>query len=125
MKIEKPDHIVWKQMGHFAFERWFEANVEPINKLLAEGVEVYANHNKASKGYAWTVEHWTDSDTHKALLIGIEPIKPKTKEERALDLLREMLAEWEDAKEGVEYFFIVRHQYNELKALLSEDEDEK
>lgn len=78
MKIKRPH-----QFTSDMFNRWFDECVEPINEMLAEGVEAYGHEFKSkenrSKG-TWTT--WKAStDTHKALLINIEPIeKPQSKD---------------------------------------------
>jgi len=55
------------------FNKWFNREVEPINKLLAEGVEVYGKTEHPLE----PIDFWSHNfeGTHKALLINIEPIK--------------------------------------------------
>lgn len=74
----------------YAFQKrindWFKENVEPINKLLREGVEVYGQPGSML---------WSDNNlhthTHKALLINIQPIKQKTREEKLEDALKDFV----------------------------------
>ena len=67
MKIERP---AWSEIWHSGknLHDWFTENVEPINKLLAEGVEV----QRSNQG-GWYL-HATDA-TDTALLINITKIK--------------------------------------------------
>jgi hypothetical protein len=93
MKIEKPD---WKSICDSillthevsSLNSWFQENVEPVNKMLEGAVEVFTQSDPAEH------THWrgykSKGDTHKALLINIQEIKPKTKGERAIELLRDM-----------------------------------
>jgi len=62
------------------FLEWFEKEVEPINKMLDEAVEVYgySDLNVSNHTYASDKQ---ECDTHKALLINIQPIKKETAEE--------------------------------------------
>jgi hypothetical protein len=91
-KIERP---YWHKVlpGHISRDQdnwlnnWFNVHIEPINKMLEAGVEVYQE-----RSFAETI--WdTDPDannmnfTHKALLINIEPIKQET----AADVLRDIM----------------------------------
>ena len=85
MRIERPD---WKRMGSpflakSTLDRWFDDVVEPINKMLSEGVEVVGDYTDS--GY-WVYD--TDKPTHKALLINIE----LTKKDTAEDLIRDLLS---------------------------------
>ena len=59
--------------------RWFDQHVEPINKMLAEGVEVYGYGDDKS---IWQKPEHHDMHevTHKALLICIEPLEKKCPE---------------------------------------------
>lgn len=88
MKIERPD---WN--GFFGIsdklgvEAWFNDKVEPINKMLSEGVEVFVPKDfKDPDGGFWG-KNKQSFDTHKALLINIQPIKKETAE----DVLRDIL----------------------------------
>ncbi len=68
-----------------AFNTWFKAEVEPINKMFNEGVEVYGWDNK---DWERQEKHIQGHDhSHRALLINIQPIKKET----ADDMLREIL----------------------------------
>ena len=76
------------EMGSRKCRAWFKENVEPFNKLLAEGVEVHGR-DIGSKHFRWadaSKNHLIDC-THKALLINIQPIKDETAE----DVLRYLL----------------------------------
>ena len=93
MKIEKPlinrspDNMSWSlPIGYF--DIWFDEHVEPINKMLSEGVEVYGSNNRPLDG--WNQKSY-ESTTHKALLINIEPIKKETKGEACERLLSDWL----------------------------------
>ena len=75
LKIERPD---WAMIcegeiytyGIRCLDKWFNTHVEPLNKMIREGRTVYSEQAKLP----WhNVEHTLC--THKALLIGIEPIK--------------------------------------------------
>lgn len=86
MKIERP---LWEALPDIeadswtvALNRWFQEKVEPINKMLDEAAVVYGNGIKN----VWS-EGQLGHDTHKALLIQIEPIKKETAE----DVLRYIL----------------------------------
>ena len=92
MKIEKPN---WES-GYYpsldtniVFQDWFKENVEPVNKMLSEGVEVEGHYDKECK--AWYMssngEETSLGATHKALLINIQEIKPKTREEELEECL--------------------------------------
>lgn len=97
MKIEKPD---WYKLTHskvYPFEvldQWFQENVEPVNKMLEDAVEMVGDAEDFSCG-SWIRRNGQVSTdrTHKALLINIQEIKPKTREERAIELLGEIIAE--------------------------------
>ena len=90
MKIKKPhyDGFYPSLYGDTVFEAWYNEVCEPINKMLSEGVEVcgyvtedhvsmHENHNAGS------------SDTHKALLINIEPIKQDSVEQFLKDIIQD------------------------------------
>lgn len=97
MKIEKPDWDTLKgssinSFDYHVLDTWFQENVEPVNKMLAEGVEVYG-HKEADHPFWYMFENPSESSmkshTHKALLINIQEIKPKTREEKVKDLIDE------------------------------------
>ena len=94
MKIECPD---WRWiMQRTAMEspplfseqldRWFDDHVEPINKLLADRVEVY---NFEEVWHPCKTAYGDERPVNKALLINIQPIKQETAE----DVLRELLGQ--------------------------------
>ena len=80
---------------------WFEKEVEPINKLLSEGVEVQSIMKWAGANYIWqdpgdiARSDSKDKPHHKALLINIQEINPKTKEEKLLEALEWALHAYE------------------------------
>lgn len=91
MKIKRPD---WESLCNvgtdiFLHEKsktwldvWFDREIQPVNKILEEGVEVYGCDNG---GCNWQMQERIDAsdfDTHKALLINIQPIMKETREER-------------------------------------------
>lgn len=96
MKIERP---AWYDMAPFkkkpwndyveSLNHWFTTHVEPINKMLSEGVEVISADSKSSNW--WTkcsnIESEEVAWVRKALLINITPIK----RESALDLIKDIL----------------------------------
>lgn len=53
-------------------DAWFNEHIEPINKALDEAVKVTGI--KTSEGWGFTETEHRKGHTHKALLIGIEPI---------------------------------------------------
>jgi len=92
LQIEKPTW--WKlingtfppQFSVDSLAKWFEENVEPINKMLAEGVEVFSKYDKTYLGYMWSTAD-NHHQNHKALLINIQPIEKETAE----DVLRDFI----------------------------------
>jgi hypothetical protein len=76
-KIERPDFDYYAALHeeHQALDHWFDKHIEPINKALDEAVEVYQRPrlNKQPHECCWTSDR-LKQDTHKALLISIEPI---------------------------------------------------
>ena len=95
-KIEKPNWI--SEYANFSipgislttFHDWFEYYIEPLNKLLDGVVEVYAEQGGYSSANWTQLKSPHFRDTHKALLINIEPIK-KIKQETAEDVLRDLI----------------------------------
>lgn len=97
LKIERPcfkkllEGIALSQQVAL-LEDWFKQYVEPINKLLALGVQV---HGATFEG----LNEWTktklSNDDHKALLINIQPIKKETAEDVLRDLHERCLVEHE------------------------------
>lgn len=118
MKIERPD---WAYEGAFpanndleyaenCLNEWFDKHVEPINKMLSEGVEVYGF--QGPEGYAMEQFHSKETDTHKGILINIEPIKKETAE----DVLRDIVRDCDNA--GIES---MEDYYNRAKKVLGEE----
>lgn len=99
MKIEKPDWLELLNYGPTGFnletesilDTWFRRNVEPVNKMLSEGVEVYSYENESG----WVVRELNNSGDleEKALLINIQPIVRETAE----DVLRDYLETEEES----------------------------
>jgi hypothetical protein len=113
MKIEKPDwsqmcqsggriHNFWKSL-----DEWFEREVEPINKMLSEGIEVQGNISlHPDKGYSFSGgvigKH---NPTHKALLINIEPIKKETIIQGSIERDRQAEEYVPDLNDGARHAF--------------------
>lgn len=97
MRIEKINYEDPRNEGrHFTtiFEMWFQENVEPVNKMLSEGPQVYCAAGKELRlTDVWFQGKPGKYATHKALLVGIQEIKPKTREEKALELLEDIINE--------------------------------
>lgn len=90
MKIERPDwkKEIWKDLGSWRpLNVWFDQHVEPINKMLSEGVEITCHRNSFTSQDSWYATKNLYEATHKALLINIEPIKKDTTD----DVLREFI----------------------------------
>lgn len=94
-KIERPD---WthEEYSRVKLKRWFDKHIEPINAMLEGAVEVYANVPNDNKPVVWVLNGNLPDETHKALLINIEPIKKQTREERLEDVLRRIVENHED-----------------------------
>lgn len=60
-----------------------------LESLLQSAQVVYGSPDTPSDQLAWSCTQ-LDCDTHKAILLNIEPVKNKTKAEAALELLEEM-----------------------------------
>ncbi len=97
MKIKRPD---WWNIDSFYqnqqsklldnLQDWFDTHVEPINKLLGEGVEVYGSMETNNK--TWTpLRDVSCRQEHKALLIGVTKINQETAE----DILKYITEKWE------------------------------
>lgn len=69
------------------FENWWHREVEPINKMLSEGVEVTGCVPPGEKETLWS-HKGISKDTHKALLINIQPIEKDTPEKVLRDWLK-------------------------------------
>lgn len=79
-------------------------SADELEAKLAEGFEVYRNElNYVSLDKDWQV----------ALAIGKQPIKKKTREEAALELLKEMLEDKHLDLQGLEHNYII-----EIKKIL-------
>jgi hypothetical protein len=131
MRIERPD---WNDfiMGTVPFDsrqldgldKWFDQNVEPVNRMLESGVEVYGDKDNTQGTWVMSEEdgdvNACESDTHKALLINITPIVKDTAE----SLLRDLINTWDAAEfdEAIDTLCINRKLYDRAKALLGEKE---
>lgn len=92
MKIARPNfEVVYNDSASFSMNKamndWFDEHVEPLNKMLAEGVELYGSETRPLDG--WNQKSY-ESSTHKALLINSEPIKEKSREEKMTKLLSDI-----------------------------------
>ena len=69
---------------------------DDLERCLEKGVQVYGHVKEGSPNWWGPYEHNRFDDTHTALLIGQRPIKQKTREEMALELLGELvdLGDW-------------------------------
>lgn len=118
LKIEKPD---WYKLApkkkepwndyEANLDHWFDTYVEPINKLLAEGVEVRSCPLK----YTWAAkgtDHYEKNNGFSALLINIEPIRKETAE----DVLRDLVALMEKYNSA----FVTNEEYKRAKRVLEE-----
>lgn len=93
---KKPEMPEWFKHGHddpkslainiVEFDQWYDKEIRP---LFENAVEVY--RSRFSGGWSQNPERIKEGDTHKALIINIQPIK----EETAEDLLREFVAQRE------------------------------
>ena len=86
MKIERPDWVNFVGLPkeyEDTMDDWFSDNVEPINKMLDGAETVYGENDDC-----WFTRDAGnfETNTHKALLINIEPIKKETAEDVLRDL---------------------------------------
>ena len=102
--IERPDwqmiceslHTENDYLREDHVNRWFDTHIEPHNKLIESAVEVYAhNPNKQLTPDNWKSVKY-DQDTHRAYLIGIEPIKKDTAEDVLRDIVNKDLTNFKD-----------------------------
>lgn len=96
----------------------YQIKAEDVEKMLSEAAVVWGEYKGAvcEKTGMWGAKSF--EDTHTARLLLIEEIKPKSRGERAMDLLKEFARQWENewiAKTD-------RKLYEEAKQLLSEGE---
>lgn len=120
LEIEEPDFHDANKIDGKDFRDWFQENVEPTNKLLREGVEVTGQiPNGELKEAEWgSTVYGNDCDTHKALLINIKPIKQKTREEKAIELLEEIVNGADKAKQTLTMVKFIDHYKMKAKKLL-------
>ena len=80
-KIVRPAGI-WS--GDGTLNEWFYEHVEPMNKLIEDARVVYGRQKSSSpnlnEGEKWTFKKF-QSDTHRAYLIGFQPIKQESAED--------------------------------------------
>ncbi len=103
MKIEKPDLV---EIATRDFDEWFDKYVEPINKMLAEGIEVY---NFEEIWHPVNDAYGDERPRNKALLI--QPIKKETAE----DVLRDLVEMHES-----DIYSLLSESYSRAKAVLNE-----
>lgn len=110
MKIERPDWYPMLGIGNGPrytervsrekLDQWFDNHIEPINKMLADGVEVYG-YNDVSveyEGEGWCfAQSEAPNDTHKALLVDIQSIRKKSREQQ----LEEFVKEYQDLSKSI------------------------
>ncbi len=105
--IEKLGLKIWdyKEPHHH-----FAVDAQELEEILQSAQVVYGSPDTPSDQLAWSNTR-LDCDTHIALLIGITPIKKKTKAEVALEFLQMFVeqkttwhsqAAWEEAKRILE-----------------------
>jgi len=75
-------------------DNWWKKEVEPINKMLRDAVEVHS-HMRSGE-VCWAEKGFAKDATHRAYLIGIEPIKKETAE----DVLRDYIRRCESDESG-------------------------
>jgi len=90
-RIEKPDFTdfivcnarMTDMVGSLG--SWFDEHIEPLNKLIDKDIAVtgFMEHRG---NWVWSEEP-SEADTHKAYLIGIEPIEKDSAEKVLRDLL--------------------------------------
>ena len=85
LKIERPDWSIFTDGLGRDLDKWFDKDVEPINKMLESAVEVYAYGLSGDKRFSWSSTRGKKDDS-KALLINVEPIKQET----CADVLRDI-----------------------------------
>lgn len=67
-KIEKPWTEGIKPVDIDTLHAWFDKYIEPLNELLANGVEVYHRHDgRETKVWCSLKNSYGVDDTHKAL----------------------------------------------------------
>lgn len=95
MKIERPDWLFdikdLSPENTIDLDTWFDQNVTPVNKLLAEAKRLYLSHDE---NHGWVgsekqvYEEGLLPDTHQGLLLDLKPIE----RESAEDVLRALIA---------------------------------
>jgi len=94
LKIERPD---WVELFTKAragggnsmhpYMDWFDEHVEPINSILADATEVYLRNNSIPA--EWHNVKSEGNQSHKAFLIGTEPIVKETAEDVLRDIVND------------------------------------
>ena len=116
-KIPRPDLVSWTgampKLISDKFNDWYDEHCEPINAALDAGVEV--RMSKTAMDYPIDIyadDKFNKGSTHKALLIGIEPIV----EESLKDVAMAMIDSYENnTNERNEVY------YKRLKAALARE----
>lgn len=98
------------------FKEWFDEHVEPVNKLLSEGVEVYYDIDEQD-GYFWHERKYLESEK-KALLINITEIKKETAE----DVLNDLVSAFKGFPDLKNYDGELYKLHERAKAVLGESE---
>lgn len=123
-KIVRPDFKYICKGDHYMktptlyeenFMNWFNEQVEPINQAIDDAIVVYCDNPQLdhhSCNNLWTMNN-VSNDTHKALLINIEPLKKDTAE----DILRDILT---SCYGDDTVTMITTAEWNRAKALLGE-----
>jgi hypothetical protein len=121
-EIEKPDWEMLCDMNltshaRYELDRWFHRNIEPINKMIREAKEVTGWLDNPNEKLFFGEVHSSD-DTHKAYLIGIEPIKKKDTSD---DLLRDCLRHMKHWDKGMTKSSIQSELINRIEKLLEQE----
>jgi len=87
MKIELPDWSYYSP-GVDGFLEWFDEHVDPINKMLAEGVEIYQEQTLMDSLWDTDKKAPNMKFTRKAILIDVKPIQKDT----AQDILKDWVS---------------------------------
>lgn len=130
MKIEKPDWTTVNGglcLDYRNFDEWFQEKVEPVNSMFKDAVEFrcYSEPIMSTSKTTLYKERWmpfnefpqSDSKLVKtATLINIQEIKPKTREERAIELLGELVDRYHpDDYDGTDQsFFEIMNQAKQI-----------
>jgi hypothetical protein len=90
-KIERPLWLT-NNVLTVTFYQWFDKHVEPVNRAIENAVDVYGNVYEPYKGEVncstFDVAK-CNTNTHRALLINIQPIKKESAEDVLRDFVKE------------------------------------